>query len=207
MRRRIILAALILGVGGHLAGDVQDGREYTPVADAHHVKRSEPFRPGCGVKPVAVKDFVAFTKRRYRGYEPLTRKEKRRVRHLTECLESREKRQRARRWRDAWQDDLLFRRAEYRISGGNYCEWSQASGFSVVPCYVVECESDGLWNALNPSGAAGRYQLMPEHGRPYPVLVYRANGRLREEISERNILTHHRIARSLGTGDWVECGY
>lgn len=33
----------------------------------------------------------------------------------------------------------------------------------VIPDYIVECESGGSWTAENPSGAAGPYQLMPEH--------------------------------------------
>lgn len=207
MRRRIIGFGVLLAVGGHLAGDVQRDREYTPVAEAYTAEAAQkPFREGCGPKPVAVKDFVSFTKRRYRGYDLLTRREKRRATHMSDCLATHEKRQASRRWRDGWQDDLLFRRAERRITGGNYCNWSATSGWSVIPCGVVECESHGLWSAYNDSGAAGRYQLMPEHGRSWPVLIYRADGSLREEITEAHILEHHRIARSLGTGDWT-CGY
>lgn len=37
-----------------------------------------------------------------------------------------------------------------------------ASGW-VIPDYIVQCESGGSWGARNPSGAAGPYQLMPEH--------------------------------------------
>ena len=35
-------------------------------------------------------------------------------------------------------------------------EWS-------IPTYIVMCESGGDWNAYNPSGASGPYQLMPMH--------------------------------------------
>lgn len=40
---------------------------------------------------------------------------------------------------------------------------TESSGEWVIPTYVVMCESDGQWNAENASGAAGPYQLMPEH--------------------------------------------
>lgn len=32
-----------------------------------------------------------------------------------------------------------------------------------IPEYIVMCESGGSWDAYNPSGAAGPYQLMPFH--------------------------------------------
>lgn len=32
-----------------------------------------------------------------------------------------------------------------------------------IPTYIVMCESGGDWNAYNPSGASGPYQLMPMH--------------------------------------------
>ena len=32
-----------------------------------------------------------------------------------------------------------------------------------IPTYIVMCESGGSWTAENLSGAAGPYQLMPEH--------------------------------------------
>ena len=32
-----------------------------------------------------------------------------------------------------------------------------------IPTYIVMCESGGSWTAENPSGAAGPYQIMPEH--------------------------------------------
>jgi hypothetical protein len=68
-------------------------------------------------------------------------------------------------------------------------------GRSAIPCAIVMCESHGMWTALNPSGAAGRYQLMPVHNRPWPVTTRQAR------------LAHHRIAfrlyRASGAGPWV----
>lgn len=37
-----------------------------------------------------------------------------------------------------------------------YGEWA-------IPAYIVMCESQGQWDAINPSGASGPYQLMPLH--------------------------------------------
>lgn len=35
--------------------------------------------------------------------------------------------------------------------------------FWSIPTYIVMCESGGDWNAYNPSGPSGPYQLMPFH--------------------------------------------
>lgn len=40
---------------------------------------------------------------------------------------------------------------------------ASGSGGWVIPESIVMCESGGNWNAHNPSGATGPYQLMPEH--------------------------------------------
>lgn len=69
-------------------------------------------------------------------------------------------------------------------------------GRSAIPCYVVRCESRGRWTAYNRSGAAGIYQIMPMHGRPWPANTRRAR------------LAHHRIAARLwrggaGASNWV----
>ena len=71
-----------------------------------------------------------------------------------------------------------------------------ASGRFAIPCYVIRCESRGRWTAYNASGAAGPYQIMPMHGRPFPV---------RTRAHE---LAHHRIAARLWAGgrgarNWV----
>lgn len=41
-------------------------------------------------------------------------------------------------------------------SNMDYGEWA-------IPAYIVMCESGGRWNAYNPSGASGPYQMMPMH--------------------------------------------
>lgn len=74
-----------------------------------------------------------------------------------------------------------------------------SAGRYSIPCAIVACESGYSWSAYNPSGAAGVYQIMPEHGRPWPVR------------SEADKLAHHRIAASLyrggaGRSNWVCSG-
>lgn len=53
------------------------------------------------------------------------------------------------------EDDALTD-AEWYATQPGYGPWS-------IPTYVVMCESGGSWTAENASGAAGPYQLMPEH--------------------------------------------
>lgn len=65
-----------------------------------------------------------------------------------------------------------------------------------IPWRIVRCESRGRWGAYNSSGAAGPYQIMAMHGRPFPVRTQ----------AHRN--AHHRIAARLwrggrGAGQWV----
>lgn len=65
-----------------------------------------------------------------------------------------------------------------------------------IPVGIVACESGGSWSAYNRSGAAGPYQIMAMHGRPWPV------------TSEADKLAHHRIASRLyaggaGRSNWV----
>lgn len=65
-----------------------------------------------------------------------------------------------------------------------------------IPAYIVSCESGGSWSAYNPSGAAGIYQIMPFHGRPWPV----------DSVEDKRV--HHRIAARLyaggaGASNWV----
>lgn len=64
-----------------------------------------------------------------------------------------------------------------------------------IPWYIVACESGGRWDAYNPSGAAGPYQIMAMHGRPFPANTTATR------------LRHHQIARNLylsqGSRPWV----
>lgn len=69
-------------------------------------------------------------------------------------------------------------------------------GRSAIPCAIVMCESHGRWTAYNRSGAAGIYQIMPVHHRPWPANTRAAR------------LAHHRIAARLWNGgrgarNWV----
>lgn len=78
----------------------------------------------------------------------------------------------------------------------HYTPYRCSFGRAAIPCAVVECESRGRWDAYNRSGAAGRYQLMPVHGRPWPARTVHAR------------LEHHRIASRLwdggaGASHWV----
>lgn len=41
--------------------------------------------------------------------------------------------------------------------------YAGGSGQYSIPTYIVMCESGGDYNAQNPSGAYGAYQIMPEH--------------------------------------------
>lgn len=71
-----------------------------------------------------------------------------------------------------------------------------SAGRFAIPCYIVACESGFSWSAYNPSGAASVYQIMAEHGRPFPV------------TSAADKLAHHRIAAALwdggaGASNWV----
>lgn len=44
-----------------------------------------------------------------------------------------------------------------------YTPYECPAGPSAIPCYITQCESGESYYAENPSGAWGRYQLMPEH--------------------------------------------
>lgn len=57
-----------------------------------------------------------------------------------------------------------------------------------IPYYIVYCESRGDWGAYNPSGAADPYQLMPEHGAPFPADTWQEK------------METHRIAAALWAG-------
>jgi hypothetical protein len=51
-------------------------------------------------------------------------------------------------------------------TGGN-SGVSGGSGGYAIPSYIVECESGGDYNARNPSGAYGAYQIMPGTSSAY----------------------------------------
>lgn len=64
-----------------------------------------------------------------------------------------------------------------------YGKWAQ-------PPAVVYCESKGSWNAANPSGAIGPYQLLG-WGAPWPVRTV------------RDMAMHHVLAARLGLSHWA----
>jgi hypothetical protein len=56
-----------------------------------------------------------------------------------------------------------------------------------IPWYIVDCESHGEWDAYNPSGAEGPYQLLG-HGAPFPAHTWQTK------------MENHRIAAALWAG-------
>lgn len=198
MRRRIIRAAVLIAAAGLLLGAEVQQAEAPESAAAHHRPGGKQLRNGCH-RLYTVRRVHGYARARYRTRTaPLTRGQKRYLRRMTRCMFSAKKAARARRLQRRLRRGFRFRLAEARLAP-YVCHWSQTSGRSAIPCYIVECESHGLWWAHNPSGARGRYQLLG-HGEPWPVLT----GSVAE--TRRRILTHHRIARSLPLSTaWEAC--
>ena len=48
-----------------------------------------------------------------------------------------------------------------------------------IPEYIVQCESGGRWDAYNPSGASGPYQIMPDTAAAYGCDMSTHEGRIR----------------------------
>jgi hypothetical protein len=55
------------------------------------------------------------------------------------------------------------RRAPVETTVARAAQEPDYSGEWAIPTYIVMCESGGRWDAYNPSGASGPYQLMPMH--------------------------------------------
>jgi hypothetical protein len=135
-----------------------------------------------------------------RGDDPRTDSQRRRIRHFRRSNEARPPRLReiASRERGEYRrhrERKLEAREARQVSSLTPYDCGSAGSFA-IPCYIVACESGYSWSAYNPSGAAGPYQIMPEHGRPYPI------------DSAEDRLAHHRIASSLwnggaGASNWV----
>jgi len=70
-------------------------------------------------------------------------------------------------------------------------------GAWAIPTYIVLCESAGDWNAANASGAAGAYQLMPEH----------FNGQDARNFShaERAAVAARLWDGGAGASNWAQC--
>ena len=114
----------------------------------------------------------------------LTGRELKTVQRIVRCQRSARSRRIVRfhwgRYRRHWE----ARRAAAAITpypGPNGTRWA-------IPWGIVACESHGSWSAYNPSGAAGPYQIMAMHGRPFPVR------------SAADRLRHHQIAANLWAG-------
>lgn len=159
---------------------------------ATHVHKSKDF------KRVAQR---AWAEKNWRDKDPRTQKAKRTMRHRRQCARNRATRERMERivrqerrsFRDYRREQLRLRRSDC-IAGVTV--YSYGSQCTAIPGYIVGCESQGDWGAYNPSGAAGIYQIMPEHGRPFPI------------YSVEDKRDHHRIAHRLwaggsGSGNWV----
>lgn len=76
-----------------------------------------------------------------------------------------------------------------------------------IPDYITACESHGYLHAQNPSGAGGRYQIMPstwEANLPRPRPVRLAGGDHGPTWSSRLLqdIVAHKVARSSGLGAW-----
>jgi len=109
------------------------------------------------------------------------------LRHRLSCASGRQRRAIRRTWdrlaRRYWRERRYQR---LLIHYTPYGEWA-------IPAYVVWCESRFDWEAENPSGAIGPYQLLGQ-GAPWPI----------EDRWDR--LAHDRIAYSLwraNPGAWV----
>jgi hypothetical protein len=55
-----------------------------------------------------------------------------------------------------------FKYRQDMLERQRYTPFDCAGGPSAIPCYITACESGDSYTAQNPSGAYGRYQLMPE---------------------------------------------
>jgi len=142
----------------------------------------------------------SFSAKRWRDKTPVRPAERRRLHRMKRCAATPwhtrrmgQLERRARAEHRARRRQRLERRRERRellpYRGPDGRRWA-------IPWYIVRCESGGSWSAYNPSGAAGPYQIMPMHGRPWPV-------RTRADRWE-----HHRIAARLWAGgrgahNWV----
>ena len=142
----------------------------------------------------------AWAERKWERRDPVTRDQALRIEHHRRCAHTPRTldymiraTKRQRRQFEAHREAKLDERSQRRSLTPYDCG---AAGRYAIPCYVVACESGYSWSAYNSSGAAGAYQIMPEHGRPWPV------------DSRADKLAHHEIASRLwaggsGSGNWV----
>ncbi len=129
---------------------------------------------------------ASFALKKWRDGTPVKPAQRRWFRWQVECIYSPPGDAKLRAYRKARKRDFY----RYRNTGGPltpYGKWA-------IPGYIVACESGGSWNAYNPSGAVGPYQLLG-WGAPFPV------------DSWKEKMAHHRLAlyvmRVQGPGAWV----
>lgn len=189
MRRlalRLVLAALTAVLVTAVV--LQDSREGTSTAEAHHaqvsVKKKQNLRPGCH-RHYPIKRFYIYSKARYtKRTQPLTRGQKTYLKHVRMCLANKKKSKKARRYQQYLREKFRMRLAYYRVTPyvcSNGTRWA-------IPCYIIACESGYSWSAYNgSSGARGPYQFLG-WDVPWPV------------DSRADQLAHHRMGAYLWNG-------
>jgi hypothetical protein len=140
----------------------------------------------------------AYAHRRWRKAHPFKRGHQRRVNQHKRCLLRRSDRKVIGHYRVAKLHSFRKYRHKKLQDSGNWCAPNphpQGAGCWVIPSSIVSCESGGSWNAANPSGAVGPYQLLG-WGAPFPVR------------SQAQAMQHHAIATRVwaggsGRSNWV----
>lgn len=136
-----------------------------------------------------VKAWTRVAKRAYTGQRKSSRHDRRTLDRVQRCQRHRHWKPRLKRLRAGLRDrhlEALRALAEILRLTPYDCG---AIGRFAVPCPIIYRESGGYWHAKNPaSSAAGPYQLLDIHGRPWPI------------VSGADKLAHHRIAAHLWNG-------
>lgn len=169
--RRLLPVAVVLSF---LMPSTLNARESYPLPDRESCSRTQFHKQAR----------TAFKDNRY------TQGERRALRRIVRCANPRSRtvmRFHLRRYKEGHR---------YRVQLAAVTPYRCGSMRVAIPCYIVACESHFNWGAYNPSGAAGIYQIMPIHGRPFPANTRAAR------------LRHHQIAFNLyrggaGASHWV----
>jgi hypothetical protein len=136
---------------------------------------------------------------RWKDKTPLKNKEKSAIQDHKFCLVRKEDRARVENQRERYSEKFAEYRADkmytYRlkqkiIAITPYECTKGIWGRSVIPCYIIACESRYSWSAANPSGAIGWYQFLGWNV-PWPV------------DSLEDVLAHHRQAAGMSLSNWV----
>lgn len=176
---RLLLAAFVLGLA-------------PSPAQAHTVllKKARTAESVRCETMYTVKQYKSYASRVYRR-QKVSEAAQRRMRAMHVCQSTFIQRKAVGKHHDRYKQARAYRRAVTALTpypGPNGTRWA-------IPYYIVACESRGRWDAYNPSGASGPYQLLG-WGAPMP-----ANTPARK-------LAHHRIAARLwaggrGASHWV----